>query len=153
MHRRALFRGLLVGAATLGSIAATGCDSILGGLSGAYRGSQPARENIVSEVVIVRSINRQSSGVARLILDRVRYSEAGDPHDVNRVVQALTTQVQSTFDGLNVQVGDRLVVSTSFIQVSEAGGLSEVPNWPGHGYAEYPVALHSLTSVARSGSD
>lgn len=150
MNRRALFRGLVLSAALLASVATGACDSILGALSGAYRGPRPARENIASEVVIVRSINRQPSGVGLLILDRVRYSENGAPHDVNRVVQALTTQVQPVFDALNVQVGERLVVSTSFIEVTDAGGLREVPNWPGHDYPEYPIGLHYLTSVAKA---
>lgn len=150
MHRRALLRGFVLTAALLASVATGACDSVFAVLTGVYRGPRPAHENIESEVVIVRSINRQPSGVALLILDRVRYSENGDPHDVNRVVEALTTQVQSAFDELNVRVGDRLVVSTSFIQVGETGDLREVPNWPGHNYAEYPIGLHYLTVVARA---
>jgi hypothetical protein len=150
MNRRAFFRGLVLTAALLASVATGACDSVFAALTGVYRGPRPAHENIESEVVIVRSINRQPSGVALLILDRIRYSENGDPHDVNRVVEALTTQVQSAFDALNVRVGDRLVVSTSFIQVGETGDLREVPNWPGHDYAEYPIGLHYLTAVARA---
>jgi hypothetical protein len=150
MHRRALVRSLVASAAALASITAGGCDSIISELSGAYRGPRPGSENITSEVVIVRSINRQPGGVARLVLDRVRYSENGDPHDVNRVVQALTNQVQPAFDALNVAIGDRLVVSTSFIQVGETGDLDEVPNWPGHNYPEYPIGLHRLTAVAKA---
>ncbi|HEX8320250.1 hypothetical protein [Longimicrobium sp.] len=150
MNRRALFRGLVLTATLLASVATGACDSVFAVLTGVYRGPRPAHENIESEVVIVRSINRQPSGVALLILDRVRYSENGDPHDVNRVVEALTTQVQSAFDALNVRVGDRLVVSTSFIQVGETGDLREVPNWPGHDYPEYPIGVHYLTAVAKA---
>jgi hypothetical protein len=150
MNRRALFRGLVLTAALLASVATGACDSVFAVLTGVYRGPRPAHENIESEVVVVRSLNRQPSGVARLVLDRVRYVDGGDPHNVNRVVQGLTTHVQPAFDALNIQAGDRLVVSTTFVQVSEAGGLSEVPNWPGHDYAEYPIGLHYLTAVARA---
>ena len=150
MNRRALFRSLALTAALLASVATGACDSIVGVLTGAYRGPRPAGDNIASEVVIVRSINRQPSGVALLILDRVRYSENGDPHDVNRVAEALTTQVQPAFDALDVHVGDRLVVSTTFIQVGETGELRQVPNWPGHDYPEYPIGVHYLTAVAKA---
>lgn len=149
MNRRSLFRALVLGAAALGSVSTSACDSILSALTNTYRGPQPATENLLSEVVIVRSVYQEPSGVTRLILDRARYSEGGDPHDVNRVIEGVTTQVRPEFDALNVEAGDRLVVSTSFIRVGEAAELSEVPNWPGHGYVEYPIGVHYLTAVAK----
>lgn len=128
--------------------ATAACDSILGWASGAYRGPRPDEAPLSGEAVIVRSIHPQPT-IDVLILDRVRYLD-GDPHNVNRVVQAVTTDIHAQVRGLNLRVGDRLVVSTRFEGIGEVGDLREVPDWPGHRYHEYPIGLHALTAVARA---
>ncbi|HEX6371279.1 MAG TPA: hypothetical protein VF006_20340 [Longimicrobium sp.] len=142
LHRQALVLIAVVALAT------TGCD-VLGRISGAYRGPLPGTEALAGEIVTVRSISVEP-GTRLLILDRDRFVAAGDPHDVNRVIKAITVDVQEQVQALNLRAGDRLVVSTRFIQIDETGDLRGVPNWPGHDFHEYPVGLHSLTAVARA---
>lgn len=124
-----------------------GCD-VLGIVSQAYRGPVPEREPIVEEVVIVRSITSWSQGV-QIVADRVRYLEGGKPHDVNRVVRVQTAN-QELVTPLNLEVGDRVVISTDFAGIGDAAEMTEVPDWPGHDFYEYPIGVHVLTAIRRT---
>lgn len=148
MMREIRSRALPLLALACVALAATGCGDILGWLGGTYRGPLPRKEGLTGETVILRTVQPQPG--ERLILDRVRYLEGGDPHNVNRVIRVITADVQAQVDALNLQTGDRLIVSTRFIQIDDAAELREVPDWPGHGYHEYPIGLHSLTAIARA---
>lgn len=130
---------------------AGGCGDILGRISGAYRGPVPAWEPIVEEVAIVRKVTSWSQGV-ELVADRVRYLEIGKPHDVNRVVQVYTSPAnQEQVAAMGLVAGERVTISTRFAGIGDAAEMTEVPNWPGHGFYEYPIAEHVLTSITRTG--
>jgi hypothetical protein len=148
MRRRIRSRALLAATLALAGLASAGCGDILGWLSGAYEGPRPNREPLNGETVILRSTPAAADDW--LLLDRVRYLEGGDPHDVNRVIYAITADVREQLSALNPRAGDRLVVSTRFVEIHNTGDLRQVPDWPGHDYAEYPVGLHALTAVARA---
>ena len=142
-------RALLIGAGC--ALIAGGCGDILGRISGAYRGPVPEREPIVEEVVIIRKVTSWSQGV-ELVADRVRYLEAGKPHDVNRVVRVQTSPAnQEQVAAMGLVVGERVTISTRFAGIGDAAEMTEVPNWPGHGFYEYPIAEHVLTSITRTG--
>lgn len=141
-------RALLIGAGC--ALIAGGCD-VLGRISGAYTGPVPARDPIVEEVVVIRKVTSWSQGV-ELVADRVRYLESGKPHDVNRVVRARTSPAnQEQVAALGLAVGERVTISTNFAGIGDAAEMTEVPDWPGHGFYEYPIAVHVLTSIARIG--
>lgn len=126
------------------------CSSILDSLLGIYQGPMPDQADIVNEVVIVRIVSTQpSTGIQNFYLDRVRFLEANDPHNVNRVVEATARDVQGRVDELGLRVGDRIRISTRFFGTMRTAGLHQVPNWPGHDYFEYPIGFHFLTAVER----
>jgi hypothetical protein len=132
-------------------LAAAGCGDLILGISGGYTGPQPARESLTNEVAVVRQVRAQHEGQIALILDRVRYLEANDSHDVNRVVKAWTTREnQDAVAALNLTVGNRVVVSTEFSSIDETGGSLGVPNWPGHKAMEYPIGSHRIVQLARA---
>jgi hypothetical protein len=142
-------RALLIGAGC--ALIAGGCGDILGRISGAYRGPVPAREPIVEEAVVVRKVTSSSEGV-ELVADRVRYLQAGKPHDVNRVVRVRTSPAtQEQVAAMGLVVGERVTISTRFGSIGDAAEMTEVPDWPGHGFYEYPIAVHVLTSITRTG--
>lgn len=126
-------------------VALAGCLNPLG----SYRGPLPSQEDITDEVVIVRSEYVWVPGsVHEFIMDRVRFQEAGDPHNVDRVVRVLTTEeTAAAVIGLHLQAGDRVTISTEFAQLSKVRALTEVPNWPGHRYREYPIGGHWFRSA------
>jgi hypothetical protein len=129
--------------------ALTGCDFV-GRISGAYRGPMPKAEAIASEVVIIRSIQPGPEGAFGFIADRVRYLEGGTPHDVNRVVRVRTApEIKEQAAALNLAVGERITISTQFAYTGDAIDLTEVPDWPGHDFREYPVGVHLLTAISR----
>jgi hypothetical protein len=129
-------------------VALSGCDFV-GRISGAYRGPVPVQEGITSEVVIIRSIQTGPQAI-RYLVDRVRYVESGNPHDVNRVVRAGTSlENWEEVSALGLAVGERVTISTRFAYIGDASDLTEVPDWPGHDYREYPIGVHVLTSIAR----
>jgi hypothetical protein len=131
------------------ALIAGGCD-VVGRISGAYRGPVPARDPIVEEVVIVRKVGA-SGEVVLFVADRVRYLEAGKPHDVNRVVRVQPSPAnQEEVAALGLAVGDRVTISTSFAGIGDAAEMTEVPDWPGHGFYEYPIAVHVVTSIRRT---
>lgn len=126
--------------------AATSAGCNLGDLTGLYRGPRPSTVGLTNEAVLVRSITAQSGGSARLILDRVRYIDAGDPHNIDRVIQAVLPQGGPA----NLQTNDRVLISTTFIEIRDVGDLEEVPDWPGHKYPEYPLGFHQVTAIQRT---
>ena len=123
---------------------ASACD--LGELTGLYRGPRPSKVGLTNETAIVRSITPQSGGAARLILDRVRYLDGGDPHNIDRVIQAVLLQGGPA----NLQPDDTVSVSTTFLEIRDVGDLTEVPDWPGHKYHEYPLGFHQVTAIQRT---
>lgn len=139
---------LLLGAC---AIATAGCD-VLGRISGAYRGPLPAQEGISAEVAIIRSLRSDPEGGLEFVMDRVRYLDGGQAHDVNRVVRVRTTSAnQAQVSALNLAQGERVVISTTFGYIGDAAELTEVPDWPGHRFYEYPIGVHILVSIARTG--
>lgn len=128
-----------------------GCGDLILSISGGYTGPQPAAESLTNEVAIVRQVREQYEGQIALILDRARYLDANDPHDVNRVVKAWTTRDnQEAVANLNLAPGERVVVSTEFTGVDETGGSLGVPNWPGHKAMEYPIGSHRIVQISRA---
>jgi hypothetical protein len=126
-----------------------GCD-IVGRISGAYRGPSPTQEAITDETVIIRSLEPGPEGAFGFIADRVRYLDAGKPHDVNRVVRVRTPlDIAEQAAALNLTVGERVTISTRFAYIGDASDLTEVPDWPGHDFREYPIGVHLLTEISR----
>lgn len=133
------------------ALATAGCGDLILSLSGGYTGPQPARESLTNEIAIVRQVRAQYEGQIALILDRVRYLDENDSHDVNRVVKAWTTREnQDAVAALNLSTGDRVVVSTEFSSIDETGGSLGVPDWPGHRAMEYPIGSHRIVQLARA---
>jgi hypothetical protein len=126
------------------------CDDFISGLSRGYVGPPPAHASIVDEVATLAEVRAGYQGQVVLILDRTRFASAGDPHNVNRVVKAWTTREnQHQVTALNLRSGDRVLISTEFNGIDEAGGSMNVPNWPGHDALEYPISSHQITSIER----
>lgn len=131
-----------------------GCNALSDFVSGEkYRGPRPAEEDISNEVGIVRSAEVTGSGQTVLLIDRVRYADAGDPHNVNRVVQVRSgAAMRDTVAALNLGRGDRVLISTEYQGVTNVIGNLSVPDWPGHNAYEYPIGIHAATAIARTGS-
>lgn len=129
-----------------------GCDAIMAELTDAYRGPPPAEEGISGEEVVIRGVTVLDSASV-FMLDRVRYVEAGDPYNINRVVKVVTTgATRDKAAALNLQRGDRVVVSTAFGSITKEVGSLSIPDWPGPGRYEYPIGFHSLTAITRAGN-
>lgn len=129
---------------------AAGCSGIMDSVSGRYRGPQPLSEGLSGEVVVIRRATALPAGSA-FIVDRVRFVEAGDPHNINRVVEVVTTEAtRNQVGGLNLRAGDRVVLSTAFQAITTQVGSLGIPDWPGPGRYEYPIGFHHITSVARA---
>src|SRR5215213_8938859 len=96
------------------AVTVAGCNALSDFVSGEkYRGPRPAEEDIATEVAIVRSADVTESGQTVLLIDRVRYVDAGDPHNVNRVVQVRSgAAMRDTVAALNLGRGDRVLIST-----------------------------------------
>jgi hypothetical protein len=151
MTMRALLR--IVGLAALiasAGVLAGGCSGIVDSISGRYRGPQPLSQGLSGETVVIRRVTVLPAGSA-FIVDRVRFVEAGDPHDINRVVEVVTTEAtRNQVSGLNLRAGDRVILSTEFQSITTQVGALGIPDWPGPGRYEYPIGFHSITSVARA---
>jgi hypothetical protein len=131
-------------------VAAAGCGDLLDVASRNYRGPVPSSSAVIGERVIVRWIGHQVEGRVFVIVERVRFADAGDPHNIDRVVKIATTQATEGFvAALGVQTGDLLTISTEFSGFAEGAGSYGVPDWPGHRAMEYPIGLHLLVDVAR----
>ncbi len=125
-------------------LAALGCTNALS----PYDGPQPSQEDVLGEVVTVRYVRTPVQGQLSFIVDRTRFVEAGDPHNVDRVIMVFTTEATAAqVSALDLQPGDRVTISTVYSGRREVGELSQVPNWPGHRYREYPIATHLFTSA------
>lgn len=130
-------------------VASTGCDFTTR-LVGGYVGPQPNQESLVEEVATVARTGVQYQGQILIILDRARYVAAGDLHNVNRVIQAWTTaENQDAVAALNLRGGERVRVTTQYVEVDETAGSNNVPNWPGHDAVEYPIGSHRIISIER----
>ena len=128
-------------------VASTGCD-VTTRLVGGYVGPQPAQESLVEEVATIASARVQYQGQLLYILDRASYAER--PHNVNRVVQAWTTpENQDAVSAMDLRAGERVRVTTQYVEVDEAAGSLNVANWPGHGADEYPLGSHRIISIER----
>ncbi|HEX6911470.1 MAG TPA: hypothetical protein VF142_13785 [Longimicrobium sp.] len=145
-HRFLTLTAILSIASCTGALA--GCDFV-GRISGAYRGPTPDPVGLTNEVVIIRSIQTGPQAI-RFLADRVTYLEAGDPHDVNRVIRAGTSPDNwELVRDLGFTVGERVTISTRFAYIGDASDLTAVPEWPGHDFREYPIGVHVLTAIAR----
>ncbi|HZG43023.1 MAG TPA: hypothetical protein VEY93_08685 [Longimicrobium sp.] len=144
-----IVRLVLAGACAL---SLPGCNGIADYILGeAYGGPQPAPENITNEIAIVRSLEVTPSSRSGLVLERVRFADAGDPHNVNRVIQAGSGEaMREAVAALHLSRGDRVVVSTTFVSVTNTIGNNGVPDWPGHKAYEYPIGIHAITAIARA---
>lgn len=148
MSRKQSFRRFL-GAAAILTLA--GCDFLAGALD-TYKGPTPDRQPLTAERVVVRGTIPSSGDLDKVggyYFDRLRYLESNDPHNVNRVVHVSSGERREDAWALGIRVGDTLVVSTRYDATYHSGAPTSVPNWPGHGYVEYPIAYHTLTAVSR----
>lgn len=118
-----------------------------------YEGPLPAAESIAGETVVVRQVEVMPSGQSVLLVDRVRFVDAGDPHNVNRVARVVSgVEFRDEVAALNLGRGDLVVLSTRFGGTVNVVGSMNVPDWPGHRAYEYPISLHAITEIARAGS-
>lgn len=140
MTRRFRRVGTLAG--LVAAFAAGGCDSPIA--------PDPARADIVGEEVIVRIAYADAEGkIYSLIVDRTRFLPS-QPHSIDRVVQVRPAERAGEVEALRPGVGDRLRVSTRFLHLEEAGGLSPyVPDWPYDSSLKYRLGVHALTAVER----
>ncbi|HEV2148819.1 MAG TPA: hypothetical protein VGR37_15550 [Longimicrobiaceae bacterium] len=139
-----VLRLALVGVAL---VLAQGCESILG----IYRGPEPSRESIVGETVIIRWVSGQpETGIQRFYVDRERYLTSA-PHNINRIVEVTSRDIQPAVAEMQLKVGERVRISTTFHSFRTVGELSRYfENWPhDKKYHEYPIGFHVLTSVER----
>jgi hypothetical protein len=137
------------------SLPVAGCDVIGDSILGKnYGGPPPAAQGIPNEVAIVRLVEVVPSGQTVLLIDRVRYVEAGQPHDVNRVVRVVSGEtLREAVAAQSLNRGDQVVISTEYQGVVTGVGSMTVPDWPGHKAYEYPIGLHSITAISRLGTD
>ncbi len=130
-------------------VGAASCGDIMDRLTGTYSGPQPSTDPLQDEIVVVRSVHPALAGTW-IVAERIRFAEARDPHNVNRVVLITAdASSQAEVNALALQAGDTLVVSTRFVTITETAGSHGVPNWPGHNAVEYPVSGHNFTSARR----
>ena len=126
-----------------------GCDLAMR-LTGGYAGPLPSTDDLVAETVILVGVQRHGSS-ALYTFDRRRFVEAGDPHNVNRVIQAWVNEEDAArFGELKLSRGASVIVTTRYSEVGEGGGSMGVDDWPGHNAMEYPVGVHSLLNITRA---
>ncbi|HEV3049367.1 MAG TPA: hypothetical protein VGX50_03620, partial [Longimicrobium sp.] len=117
-----------------------------------YTGPQPSRDPITNERVVVRQLVASSihpNAPGAFYAERTRFVEAGDPHNVNRVVMAIGGDLHAQLAALNPRLGDTLLISTQYdTTYYDAVSPDAVPDWPGHAHFEYPIAWHTLTALA-----
>lgn len=141
---------LLLVLACAGLPACTAWDRVMGN----YTGPMPQKTDLAAEEVVIRSVRRDPEGSAQgrvgyMHLDRVRYLRS-DPRSVNRVVLGQPQALSARVDSLGLEVGDTVLIWTQYASVYR-GGAAEgtVPDWPGSGWSDYPVAIHQLTDIRR----
>jgi hypothetical protein len=77
--------------------------------------------------------------------------ESGNPHDVDRVVRAVSGDSLRDHAAASMLArGDRVVISTRYGGVVTVVTNDKVPDWPGHKAYEYPIGLHAITVIARA---
>ena len=152
MTRRSALRPVLGALCLLGMFGLHGCDNIFGSLTGAYGGPRPESEPLREETVVIRTLTTTSDGrIYSFHADRIRFVDAKDPHNINRVVDVRPANAEGTLNALQPKVGDRIRISTQFFGVGEASGLEDkIPDWPYGKYIDYPVGVHLLTAVERT---
>lgn len=140
-------RSALLGLAV---IVAPGCDGILATLSNTYTGTPPSREDITNETVVVRRVRAQAeTGIQFFLVERERFLTT-DPHDIDRVVEVTSRDIQPMVTPMRLAAGDRIRITTRFLSYRESGELAQyVADWPFDRYDEYPIGFHTLTSVER----
>lgn len=132
----------------------SGCDALLDDVYKTYKGPPPASEGLTGERMILRAFQHVVDGRPQhYYLDRLRFLDRGDSLHIDRIIIGMPGTLQARIDSLGLERGDTLVVSTEFRGTTFSGGLEAyIPNWGANRYHErYPVALHTLTSVARIG--
>jgi hypothetical protein len=128
------------------AVALAGCEFSLGG----YVGPRPDGAALVNEVVVIRRLGRPDGDperVAAFFADRVRFVAAGDPHNVNRIVQVTSGELETDPHLAGAQVGDTLRITTRYDRTYYTSVSAPVPDWPGHDHYEYPIAYHTLVAV------
>jgi hypothetical protein len=140
-------------AALLGAVAMLVAGCGFGDLLPHYTGPQPSTDPIAGERVVVRQIVPSSihpDAAGAFYAERTRFLEAGDAHNVDRVIRVAGGELHAELAALDVEIGDTLVISTRYDTIYyDAVSPQAVPNWPGHSHSEYPIARHTLTSAAR----
>lgn len=116
-------------------------------------GPRPSEAGLDRERVVVRSAEPLPGiPVREYLLDRVRYLDARDPHNVNRVIRGQANLPWPRLDSLGIAVGDTLLVTTRFERADRVYGLNaSIPDWPGHDARSYLLGTHTVTEVERSG--
>ena len=149
---RSALRSALAALFLLGVIGLQGCDGIIGYVTATYTGPKPGSEPLQGEIVIIRNIAILSDGrIYAFHADRVRFIDAKDPHNINRVVHVRPADAEAALKALQPKVGDRVRISTQFQGIGEASGLEDkIPDWPYGRYIDYPVGVHLLTAVERA---
>ncbi|HYW08038.1 MAG TPA: hypothetical protein VE913_13840 [Longimicrobium sp.] len=145
-------KGMWPLALVLSALLGAACSG-LGAILPHYTGPRPAQDPISAERVVVRrTIPRVGSPeVGGFYADRLRFVDAGQPHDVNRVVNVDAGDLLPQLSALGIQVGDTLRISTRYFGTYTEGlPRGTVPGWPGHDSIEYPMGYHTLTAVARA---
>ncbi|HYW08040.1 MAG TPA: hypothetical protein VE913_13850 [Longimicrobium sp.] len=126
----------------------------LGAILPHYTGPQPAKVPISDERVVVRGTIARGSALTEVggfYADRIRFVEAGQSHDVNRVLHVSAGDLFPHLNALGIRVGDTLRISTRYDTTYYHGTpTGSVPDWPGHDAIEYPIGFHTLTAVART---
>ena len=145
-------RGAAVAGALALALATSGCDLLVGAVVDVFPGPPPDQVGLTGETVIIRRARQTpETGMHYFYVDRVRLLET-DPHNINRVIEVRANELQARVDSLALKVGDRVVINTRYLADTEAGELSPyIPNWPFDRYGEYPVGLHALTAIERTG--
>lgn len=130
------------------------CDALLDSIFDPYEGPDPSSQPLTDERVILRATERVIDGVPQhYYLDRLQFLERADSSNLDRIVIGMPGGLQATIDSLELERGDKLVVSTKFHSIGYSRGLEAfIPNWAANRYKEnYPVAVHTLLAIERIG--
>jgi len=116
-------------------------------------GPRPSETGLERERVVVRSAEPLPGiPVREYLLDRLRYLDARDPHDVDRIIRGQANLPWPRLDSLGIAVGDTLVVTTRFERADRVYGLNaSIPDWPGHDARSYLLGTHTITEVEKAG--
>ncbi len=128
------------------ALALAGCDEGL-------LGPRPSETGLERERVVVRSAQPLPGvEVREYLLDRLRYLDGRDPHDVNRIIRGQAHLPWPRLDSLGIAVGDTLLVTTRYERADRVYGLNaSIPDWPGHDARSYLLGTHTITEVEKAG--